>query len=53
MVGYLVDQSHVQQETWDRLVTQMHFEIWSIDDRHDRLLSRIKARTYMLVYMIT
>ena len=31
----------------------MHFEIGSIDDRHDRLLRRIKTRTRMLIDMVT
>ena len=53
MIGYLVDQSRVQQKTWDRLVAQMHFEIWSVDDRHDRFLSRIEVRACMLIDMLT
>ena len=53
VIGNLIDQGRVQQKTWDRLVAQMHFEIWSVDDRHDRLLSRIKTRTRMLIYMVS
>ena len=52
MIGNLVDQSRVQQ-TWDRLVAQMHFEIWSVDDRYDRLLEQDQSEDMMFVDMVT
>ena len=42
MISYFIDQRSVQQESRNGLVAQMHFEIWSVDDRHNGLLGRIK-----------
>ena len=45
----LCNQRPVQQECWDRFVSYVHLEVWSIDDRDDGLLSRVESRTNALI----
>ena len=34
-------------------MAQMHFEIWSVDDRYDRLLEQDQSEDMMFVDMVT
>ena len=52
MVGQFTHEGFVEEQAWDTLVSEMHAKIWSVTDRHNGVLGRVKRHINSLIDVI-